>query len=647
MLQKLREKTTSGWLAFVIVGLLIIPFAFFGVNNYFSAQVATWVAKIEIPAPWWQFGKDTREISQDEFRSRFEQYRQRMRQTLGDAYDPRQFDDITVKRQVLDALIEEQLLLIAAERDGVVVPDAVVAREIMNIPAFQVDGRFDQTQYRLLLQSQGMTISGFERQLREDLVRQLLPNQIARSAFVSDADLDAFIRLRDQRRDIDYLALPVPRDVDEAVTDEQVQAWYADRMDRYRSPERVWLEYVEIDAADIAVPTTLDERTLRDRYEEQRARFVEPEQRLASHILIQVPANADAATEQRARDRAADLARQAREGADFAELAREHSDDIGSRNDGGDIGWIEQGLLDADFERALYALEIGGVSEPVRTSDGWHVILLRDVREGEVQEFAEVRDTLERELLESERERAFSELSGRLLDQTYRDPTSLASAAEALGLELKRTEPFGRDGGTGIAANPAVIEAAFSRDVLEERNISGPIELSPNRIVVVRVAEHEPSEPLPLAEVRDRIEDEIRAERRAEAARKQAETLLARARAGEELAVLAAEVGAQVQQARDVDRVTGGLDRAIMDEAFRLPRPAEGQVSVGSVALGGDSHVLLAVSAVRDGDPTALDATFRSALKQQLARAQSAIEVQAYIDALRRQFPVAVAEERL
>lgn len=647
MLQKLREKTTSGWLAFVIVGLLIIPFAFFGVNNYFSAQVATWVAKIEIPAPWWQFGKDTREISQDEFRSRFEQYRQRMRQTLGDAYDPRQFDDITVKRQVLDALIEEQLLLIAAERDGVVVPDAVVAREIMNIPAFQVDGRFDQTQYRLLLQSQGMTISGFERQLREDLVRQLLPNQIARSAFVSDADLDAFIRLRDQRRDIDYLALPVPRDVDEAVTDEQVQAWYADRMDRYRSPERVWLEYVEIDAADIAVPTTLDERTLRDRYEEQRARFVEPEQRLASHILIQVPANADAATEQRARDRAADLARQAREGADFAELAREHSDDIGSRNDGGDIGWIEQGLLDADFERALYALEIGGVSEPVRTSDGWHVILLRDVREGEVQEFAEVRDTLERELLESERERAFSELSGRLLDQTYRDPTSLASAAEALGLELKRTEPFGRDGGTGIAANPAVIEAAFSRDVLEERNISGPIELSPNRIVVVRVAEHEPSEPLPLAEVRDRIEDEIRAERRAEAARKQAETLLARARAGEELAVLAAEVGAQVQQARDVDRVTGGLDRAIMDEAFRLPRPAEGRVSVGSVALGGDSHVLLAVLAVRDGDPTALDATFRSALKQQLARAQSAIEVQAYIDALRRQFPVAVAEERL
>lgn len=647
MLQKLREKTTSGWLAFVIVGLLIIPFAFFGVNNYFSAQVATWVAKIEIPAPWWQFGKDTREISQDEFRSRFEQYRQRMRQTLGDAYDPRQFDDITVKRQVLDALIEEQLLLIAAERDGVVVPDAVVAREIMNIPAFQVDGRFDQTQYRLLLQSQGMTISGFERQLREDLVRQLLPNQIARSAFVSDADLDAFIRLRDQRRDIDYLALPVPRDVDEAVTDEQVQAWYADRMDRYRSPERVWLEYVEIDAADIAVPTTLDERTLRDRYEEQRARFVEPEQRLASHILIQVPANADAATEQRARDRAADLARQAREGADFAELAREHSDDIGSRNDGGDIGWIEQGLLDADFERALYALEIGGVSEPVRTSDGWHVILLRDVREGEVQEFAEVRDTLERELLESERERAFSELSGRLLDQTYRDPTSLASAAEALGLELKRTEPFSRDGGTGIAANPAVIEAAFSRDVLEERNISGPIELGPNRIVVVRVAEHEPSEPLPLAEVRDRIEDEIRAERRAEAARKQAETLLARARAGEELAVLAAEVGAKVQQARDVDRVTGGLDRAIMDEAFRLPRPAEGQVSVGSVALGGDSHVLLAVSAVRDGDPTALDATFRSALKQQLARAQSAIEVQAYIDALRRQFPVAVAEERL
>lgn len=646
MLQKLREKTT-GWVAFVIVGLLVIPFAFFGVNNYFSAQVATWVAKIDIPSPWWQLGKDSREISQDEFRSRFEQYRQRMRQSLGDAYDAREFDNITTKRQVLDAMVDEQLLLVAAERDGVAVPDAVIAREIMNIPAFQVEGRFDQTQYRLLLQSQGMTIGGFERQMREDLIRRLLPNQIAESAFVTDADLDAFIRLRDQRRDIAYLSLSVPALADESVGEDELNTWYERNRDRYRSAERVALEYVEIDAGQISVPTTLDEQTLRDRYQEQRARFVEPEQRLASHILVQVPANADAATEQRARDKAADLARQAREGADFAALAREHSDDIGSRGDGGDIGWIEQGLLDADFERGLYALEVGGVSEPVRSSDGWHVIQLREVREGDVQEFADVRASLEREMLESERERAFSDLSGRLLDQTYRDPTSLAPAAEALGLQIKRTGLFGRDGGEGIASAPGVLSAAFSSDVLEEGNVSGPIELSPNHIVVVRVAEHEPAEPLPLDQVRARIEGEILAERRATAAREQAEAMLARLREGASLADLAAEIGGEVKQARDVDRVTGVLGQRALEEAFKLPHPAQGETSTGLASLGAEGYVLLAVEAVRDGDPGMLDEAFRSALRQQLARAQSAIEVQAYIDALRKQFPVSVAEDRL
>lgn len=646
MLQKLREKTT-GWVAGLIVGMIAVPFAFFGVNNYFSQQVATWVAKIEIPSSGLSFGSDAREISQDQFRARFEQYRQQMRQQLGENYDAREFDNPTVKRQVLDRMIDEELLLAAADKAGVVVPDATIAREIMDIPAFQVDGRFDQTQYRLLLQGQGMSISMFERQLRDDLIRQLLPQQIAASAVATDADVDAFIRLQDQRRDLRYLAIAAPESIDTQVSDEQVATWYEENSDRYRNEEQVVVEYVEVDAADLAVPTAIDEATLRERYEDQKSRFVEPEQRLAAHILVQVPPNADATTEQGARDKAAELAKRIRDGEDFAEVAAAESDDVGSRNDGGELGWIEQGMLDAGFEQALFALAEGEISEPVRSSEGWHVIQLRDVREGEVKSFVEVREELEREVLDSERERAYSDLVGRLLDQTYRDPSSLRAAAEALGLEIKRSEAFGRAGGEGVAANPQVVSAAFSSEVLREGNISDMVELGPNHALVLKVADHTPAEPMPIDAVRDRVVAEVVADRRENATATKAETLLTKARDGAALESLAAEAGNEVQVASGAQRTASSPDRAILEKAFALPRPTEDKRSLGLAEVADGRYALVEVTAVQDGDPSALDEAFRNALRQQLSRMHASLEVRAYIDALRERYRVSVAEERL
>src|SRR5690606_16999573 len=205
------------------------------------------------------------------------------------------------------------------------------------------------------------------------------------------------------------------------VDDAAIEAWYQANPEHFMSEERVTSEYLQELPYDIEVPIEVDEQTLHQRYEEKRMRFVEPAARLASHILVSAPADADADAVQAAQREAASIAQAARaEGADFAALAAEHSDHLGRKSSGGELGWIERGLLSPAFEDALFALEAGQVSDPVKTDDGWHVIRVHEVREETGQDFEQARAELEREYLETERERRFSDISGQMVDLVYR-----------------------------------------------------------------------------------------------------------------------------------------------------------------------------------------------------------------------------------
>ncbi len=639
MLLKLREKTT-GWIAGAIVALLIVPFALVGIGDYFSTAVESWVAKV---------GES--EISQDQFRARFEEYRQQMRRSMGASYDAAQMEQASVKRRVLDRMVDEELLRQSAERLGMTVPAARLQKEIGGISAFQVDGRFSADQYRLLLTAQNMTPRGFESRLRQDLLASAIPENVVGTGFATVADVERFIALRDQQRDLQYIVIEPPalEQIAEPGADE-VQAYYDGNAARYMTEEQATIEYVVLDQNAVAQSDIVaDESTLRQRYDENRSRYVEPEQRLASHILIRVPANADADTQRAAQERAAALAEQAQAaGADFAELARSHSEDPGSKAAGGDLGWLEQGMTDPAFESALFALNEGEVSQPVSSSEGWHVIQLRDLREGKERPFEDVRPELEQEFLAGERERRFNDLAGRLVDAIYRDPTSLQSAADELGLELQQAGPFGRAGGeTALTAESAVLDAVFSQEVLIEGNVSDLLDLGDGRMVAVRVTEHLRSQPIPLDQVREQVAAELRAERRAEQAEQRAEALLAQLRDGTSFETVAAEAEVQVQTASDIRRTAIDVDQAIVAEAFRVPHPDAGSASFARVELGGDRQALLAVTEVVDGDPQAVSAAERSALSEQLAQVVASVELEGLMQALREQLPVRIAEERL
>ncbi|MBK7011379.1 MAG: SurA N-terminal domain-containing protein [Xanthomonadales bacterium] len=426
MLQELRAKT-HGLVAKILLGLIVITFSFFGVESYFIGQTVDFVAKV-----------GDREISQQDFRTRFDEFRQRQLEAANGAIDAKFFEQPAIKRRILDQLIDEQVLLVANEELGIAVPAQRLREEILKIPAFQRDGNFDAALYRARLSAQGMTPKAFDERIARDLATREIPMGVAMSTFVTDEEINSYLRLRGQLRDIRYVTLAKPELADVKVSEEEIAAFYTEHQQDFMNPEQVALDYIEVDAAKLDVNLTPDESTLKDRYEKEKSRFVTSEQRLASHILIKVAGSGGPEEQKKALEKARKIADEARAGKDFAELAKASSEDLGSRALGGDLGWLDKGMTDPAFEGALYSLEKGKISDPVLSPEGYHVIEVREIRPGKTRTFEEVRGELANDFGESERERVYNERSGRLIDLTYEDSTSLEPAAKELGLRSRR-----------------------------------------------------------------------------------------------------------------------------------------------------------------------------------------------------------------
>lgn len=635
MLQALRNNL-KGWVAIVAVAIIGIPVLFFGIQDYFSTRVPTYVAKV-----------GDAEIQPEDFRERWFEYTREMRRIFGDSYDASLVETPVARRQMLERMIDEQVLFQYGTSAGVSVSDALLREEIAKIPAFQNNGVFDPTQYQLRLAANNLNPAAFEARFRRELTSSFLPRKVADSSFVPTAAVDRYLALDGQLRDFRYLRVPPVVPSAEEPSEEAISAWFASNGDRFRSEEQVEIEYIELDVARVEPAADPDDAALKARYEAQKERYVTPEQRLASHVLIRVAPDAAADAVKAAQEKAAALAAEARAGADFAELARANTDDLGSRAEGGDLGWIEQGLMQPAFETALFAMESGAISDPVKTDEGFHVIQLREIRAGSARSFEEVREELLAEARTTARETAYNDIVGRIVDQVLNDPSDLAAAAAIGNLTVRRIGPFGRVGASGIAALPAVQRVAFNELSISNRAISDPIEIGPNHVVFVRVSDHRPSAPRPLEDVRAEVVAALMAEEAAKATVERARELERRFLAGETLDTIAAELSVTVESATGAGRRSLEVDRAVLEEAFAVARPAEGQGGRARAELDDGGQVLIEVLRVADGDPAAADEAARNAARQQLAAAVGAEETRAFIAALRAATTVEVVEERL
>ncbi len=658
VLQAIRERLT-GILAFIIFGILIIPFAFVGVGSYFASDAVNVIARV-----------NDSDITTTEFTESFQNYRRRMQSVMGDGFDPVQFEQPMIKRQHLDNMIDRELVAQVSLQTGLAVDDATLANAIREMQAFQVDGEFNQEVYQSRLVALGMTPAQYENEMRAELIMDQFPSTLMSSAIATDWELKEYTRLQDQSRVFKAIIVKADTADDEAtealdeaelqseaettesdagpdIAEADLLAWYEARPDDYRSAEQVLIEYIELEASKLTDNLEPDEEQLQARFEEQKARFITPESRLASHIQIAVNADDDEAAIETARQKAVSIVEQIQDGADFGELAGTHSDDAGSANQGGDLGWIEPGFMVQAFEDALYGLTLAKpLSDPVQTSFGWHVIRLVDIRPSEGMSFEEAKEILLQEFMAEQQDRQYLEQADRLVDLIYEDPTTLNAAAEALALKVQELGPFGRTDGQGLAANPAVVEAAFSDLVLAQGSVSDPIDIGENHMVMIKLTEHLPEAAKPFESVREEVRLAVRLDQAMQDAAAKAEGLLARAQAGEELAALAEESGIELLVADDARRQGSPYPARLTTQIFRMAPPETNAKRIEVLQLD-DGYAVVALESVTDGVLSEDDLILQQNYRRRIANATANAETFAFLRFLRSQSEIEVFEDRL
>jgi len=639
LLQKIRDHA-KGWFAYTIVGLLTIPFAVWGINYYFEGGGPTDVAVVG-------GGK----ITLQEFQRAYQQQRQRMQAMLGGNLDPALLEGPALKQQTLRQLIDERVLDQSARSQGFRVGDQQLHTAVMALPVFQQSGGFSTELYERLLRSQGYTTATFEESLRQSLATAQLRDGVTASAVVTPLELEQWITLLKQQRELSIVTLPLAQYMERAtVTDAAIQAYFDKNKERLLNPEQVRVQWIELKLAQLAEGLTLSEEELQAAYQEQIAKYSRPEERSASHILVKVPPNAPPETVEAARAQAVRIADEIRAGGKtFAQALQDAKADTSGALEAGELGVISKGMFETPaFEEALWALpSVGAVSAPVRMPSGFHVIRLDKVVPAEVKPFTEVREAVATALRQQKAENQFYEISQTLANVGYEHPDSLEAAAAALNAPIQDSAWFGRQGGEGIAAQPKVVESAFSEDVLKRGVNSEPLELEPGHIVMLRVQEHQDATPRTLEESREEIVQTLREEQARQAITQDSAKLKTRAAQGEHLAVLAKELGGVFASLGLVERDATTMDRAVLEEAFRLPQPGAAQIALGSAALANGDQAVLAVVRVVPGARDALSEKERKALTQQLAQQNGSEQFASLLESLRAKAKIVTYNDRL
>lgn len=527
--------------------------------------------------------------------------------------------DEQLREPVLQQLVNSAVIRQAAQDSGMAMSPVGVDKEITQIPGFQVNGKFDLQTYRDALRRMGYSPAGFRQIMERDIVLQQYTDSVSESAFVTREDAEQVVAISMEERDFDYVVLPVQDLLAETmVPDSEIEAYYQNHQDEFRRPEQVAIEYVELKPALFADNIDVSEEDVRAQYEQEVANFQEQTRRHAAHILV----------EEGNEEKIAEIQAKLDAGEDFAELAKTYSDDIVSREEGGDLGFTTGDVFPEPFEDALAGLDEGEVSAPVTTDSGTHFIKLLEVAGAEPPSFEERKAAIAAQLRNAEAEREFVDALGRLADLAYNAET-LAGPAEDLGVPLQTTGLFSREGGSGVSANDKVAAAAFSPEVMVDRNTSDVLNLSEDHALVLRVTEHQPAGTYPLADVREQIVDRLKRDKASAQLASRAKELEQQLEQGNEFAELAEAQELTLETSDKTRRGGFGQRGEIIERAFSLPAPDSRDSAVSRFATSAGDQVVLQLREVRPGDLARQSSEQRRALMQQLASVNGRAELAA------------------
>ena len=594
MLMQIRERA-SGILAYIIVILISIPFALWGIQEYLGGGADQTVAEV-----------NGTEITKRVFDNQVQEQRRQLRSILGQSFDALYQDENVLKRSVLDTLIENTLVNDETQTAGYKISDTQLFERIQSIPQFQVNGRFDQTRYEQLLATQGRGKVDFEQQLRQEARVNQYRSSVVFSSFLPGNDRKQFAALKNQKRQFDYFFISSEMAPDEISSDE-VNVYYESSKEKFKTPAQVKLEYIELLQQDIADSMQFDEEEIRVAYEDEPDRYRTAELRKAGHILFKLADNAGEQEIEQAFAQAQKAMQQIKQGKSFAEVANEFSDDSVSADRGGDLGFLSRTDIDnPEFIARLFSMQVDEVSEPIRTKLGVQIIRLNEITPSKLKPFEQVRDRVENELRSQLAEKEFVKRAERLQELSYENEDTLSVAAENLDVNIGVTDWVGAVTGEGITSFQKVMTAAFSDEVLNRRYNSDLLELAEGHVAVIRVADFQDAELQPIEAVAASIKSTLAQKKAVEQAMQKGRTIVSLLRdTPDQLHNLGKENGYTVESSGELSRDDNSLSQQLVSHVFSMPAPSESRAIVDGLQLGDGRYAVIRLNRIEEPEVTA------------------------------------------
>ncbi|OAI13108.1 peptidylprolyl isomerase [Methylomonas lenta] len=609
MLLEIREKV-QGVFASIILVLVCVLFGLWGIQNYLGGGSEAPVLTV-----------GDKEFFQRDVSQAYQQFAQNLA--------GRKFDEEVLKKQAIQKLIRDEVLLQFAEAQKLVVTDEEARDFIQSLEYFQKDGAFDKTQYQTLLGSQGMSSDEFVGRIKKALVMEQVQHAVTDSGFVTKAEVEGFFKIQNQKRDLEYLTIPLnPKS--ETPTDEEIAAYYQQHQDLYQTPEQVSIEYVELSLDTLAKDVVVTEDQLTAYYQDQKAQFTTPERRKISHILFAFAK--DSANDEQTLQKAI-KAKQELSNKDFATLATEISDDKLSAKNGGDLGLFTVGVMEKSFEDAASQLKLGEVSEPVKSAFGYHLIKVTELVPAEIKSYDSVKPELTKAYQKAQAESRFSELGERLSEVSYENPTSLEASAKLLGVDVKKSPMFTRSTGDDVAAEEKVRLAAFSEDVLKGNN-SEPVEVGTDKIVVLRMLSHEQAANKELQVVKAEVIAALQKDQAQQQVVAMANKLNDELLAGKSMGEVAKAANLSVQKVAGLMRNSTDLDPAVSQAVFRAAKPQANQPSSIVIDNPTGGKILVSISQVTEGVMSEADKAKLAEIEKSMATAFGRAQFEAMLNQL-------------
>lgn len=604
ILHSIRERTT-GWFAWVIVILISIPFALWGINSYITPDANPAVANV-----------GDYKVTVQEFQNAVQNESKEYKGQINDAL---------IKQIVLEKLINNRALINFLNHSGMTISKKQIDYQIRNDANFQLDGKFSEELYNRYLPS-AYSKSNHRNSVATQLLIEQFSDGISSSSFVSDVEVKRVIQLIKQKRDISYTIIKAEDFVDSVtISDEEIKNYYQNFQDQFKNPEQVKLAYLEISRKDLANNEQVTDEQISKYYQDNIFQYTQPERRKASHILFTLPTDADTATKDKLKAEAQSVLDKIKNGADFSEMAKAHSQDPGSADNGGDLGFFGQGEMVPAFEESAFSLTPGDISDLVESSFGYHIIKLVSVEGGESKPLDTVKDEIIASIQFDKVENAYVEKVEAMQTIAYEQPDSLEPVATELNLTIKESELLTSAGGKGIFANPKLLNAAFGETVLEEGNNSDLIELGDDHVAVIRLVERIPANTKPLEEVKDIIEPRLKQDSITTKAQEKASEFVKNLTDGTSLDELSKENSLIIENTGAIDRQDTKTPGEIMRKVFTMPR----EMKYATTKMMNGDIAIIAIKSIEDGDSgdQALFDSIKAALLQNKGNMETSLSV--------------------